>query len=384
MLQNRIQKKQTILADCYWKNKTDNISSKIIETKSSICYQPSSSSGISTYAPKKQSRLYNFKVDEVVDSYELSDDVDMYRKYVVEKADKFEELTDSNEYCSQRWELLKYFQMTDKSEKEKLYQDVYRQFLNSDELRAEGANGVLMAPTKKKAKDGRRSRRSESEFQYTYMRWKNKSKMSCVCYGNDLVYIGIYRMVEVTRFYIPFDHYNFDVMVYMFGSTGSVRLLSTRVRKHSRAVLLFVEENRDGMPVKDAEDDWIGKFYLKVPFDSEMVLDLNMVRSRSSLSQRSTDAMSLDQSIDGHSQAAGTSSSLSHLNPVVFSVPSSSRAAALFSSSFSRQPPPQQQLDLYQDNRRPSIIPATRSPPSLHHPIPSTQKGKSKSPPSNR
>ncbi|KAG2214824.1 hypothetical protein INT45_005261 [Circinella minor] len=154
----------------------------------------------------------------------------------------------------------------------------------------------------------------------------------------------------------------------------------------------FVEENRDGMPVKDAEDDWIGKFYLKVPFDSDIILDLNMVRSRSSLSQRSTDAMSLDQSIDGHSQAAGASSTVSHTDPVVFSVPSSLRAAVSSSSSSSSRRPPPQQLDLYQDNRRPSIIPATRPPPSPSSSTSSTsttqshrpKKGKARAPPSNR
>ncbi|KAI7851097.1 hypothetical protein BDC45DRAFT_572183 [Circinella umbellata] len=110
----------------------------------------------------------------------------------------------------------------------------------------------------------------------------------------------------------------------------------------------------------------------------------------------------VDHSIDGHSQAAGTSSTVSHPDPVVFSVPSSLRTVASSSSSSSpssRRPlPPPQQDDLYQDNRRPSMIPATRPAPSPSpSPSPSSststtsttqshrpKKGKARAPPSNR
>ncbi|KAI7850775.1 hypothetical protein BDC45DRAFT_572747 [Circinella umbellata] len=103
--------------------------------------------------------------------------------------------------------------------------------------------------------------------------------------------------------------------------------------------------------------------------------------------------MSLDHSIDGHSQAAGASSTVSHPDPVVFSVPSSLRAVASSSSPSSRRPlPPPQQDDLYQDNRHPSMIPATRPAPSPSSSTSSTsttqshrpKKGKARAPPSNR
>ncbi|KAG2216146.1 hypothetical protein INT45_002567 [Circinella minor] len=55
---------------------------------------------------------------------------------------------------------------------------------------------------------------------------------------------------------------------------------------------------------------------------------------------------------------------VSHTDPVVFSVPSSLHAAVSSSSSSSSHRSPPQQLNLYQDNRRPSIIPATRPLPS--------------------
>ena len=41
----------------------------------------------------------------------------------------------------------------------------------------------------------------------------------------DLVYTSMYRMVEIARFYIPVDHYNFDVTVSIFEPLDSIKVL---------------------------------------------------------------------------------------------------------------------------------------------------------------